>query len=164
MELLKLRTGEHEWNRYRHIVHPGTWNANPVNAAAGIAMLKVVAKGEVQKQAESMAEQLVAGLNYQIEKRGVEACAYSSSSMIHLHFGKCHKCDRKICLDAAKSMSPELVSALDMHLLLNGLQLLRGVVGSVSAVHTENDISQTIEAFGSALDDMVAERVLTVST
>jgi hypothetical protein len=54
-------------------------------------------------------------------------------------------------------MSPELVSALDVHLLLNGLQLLRGVVGSVSAVHTENDISQTIEAFGSVLDGMISD-------
>lgn len=160
MELLKLKAEDPEWNRYHHIVHPGTWNANPVNAAAGITMLKVVAKGEIQKQAETMAEELVAGLNHQIENRGIEACAYNSSSVIHLHFGKCQKCDRKICLDAAKSMSPELVSALDMHLLLNGLQLLRGAVGSVSAVHTENDISQTVEAFGLVLDGMISDGVI----
>ena len=160
MELFKLKYGENEWNRYHHIVHPGTWNANPVNAAAGVAMLKVVAKGEIQKQAEAMAENLVAGLNLQIEKRGIDACAYNSSSMIHLHFGKCKKCDRSICLDADKSMSPELVSSLDMHLLLNGLQLLRGVVGSVSAVHTQRDINQTIEAFGATLNGMVADGVI----
>lgn len=160
MELLKIKPGEAEWNRYRRIVHPGTWNANPMNAAAGVAMLKVAAKGEVQKQAEAMAERLVAGLNRQIEKRGIEACAYNTTSAIHLHIGKCQKCDRTLCLDDTKSMSPEVVHALDMHLLLNGMQLLRGNEGFVSAVHTEEDIAQTIEAFGLALDGMVADGVI----
>jgi len=160
MELLKLKAGDPEWNRYRHIVHPGTWNANPVNAAAGVAMLRVTAKGEIQKKAEAMAEKLIAGLNLQIAKRGIEACAYNASSIIHLHFGKCQKCDRKLCLDANKSMSPEIVAALDMHFLLNGVQILRGIVGSVSAVHTEKDINQTIEAFGSVLDGMVGDGII----
>jgi len=160
MELLKIKPGEAEWNRYRRLVHPGTWNANPVNAAAGVAMLKIAAQGEVQKTAEARAKRLVAGMNDKIEERGVEACAYNAVSAIHLHIGKCQKCDRTLCLDSTKSMRPEVVNALDRHLLLNGVHILRGDIGWVSAVHTEEDIDQTIEAFGAALDGMLAEGII----
>ncbi len=160
MELLQTKPGDAEWNRYRRIVHPGTFNANPMNAAAGVTMLKAIARGEVQKQTEAMAERLVAGLNQQIEKRGVEACAFNTSSVIHLHIGKCQKCDRSLCLDANKSMAPEVASALDMHLILNGVQFLRGFTGFVSTAHTEEDITRTIEAFGAALDGMLADGVI----
>ncbi|MBT9161775.1 MAG: Glutamate-1-semialdehyde 2,1-aminomutase 1 [Dehalococcoidia bacterium] len=159
MELLRIKPGEAEWNRYRRLVHSGTWNANPVNAAAGVAMLKIIAQGEVQKTAEAMAQRLVAGMNRQIEKRNVEACAYNAVSAIHLYFGKCQR-DIPVSLDTTKSMSPELVNTLDRHLLLNGVHLLRGTIGWVSAVHTEEDIDQTIEAFGLALDGMLAEGII----
>ncbi|MCL0092904.1 aminotransferase class III-fold pyridoxal phosphate-dependent enzyme [Dehalococcoidia bacterium] len=160
MELLKIKPGEAEWNRYRRLVHSGTWNANPVNAAAGVAMLKIIAQGEVQKTAEAMAQRLVAGMNRQIEKRGVEACAYNAVSALHLYIGKWQG---DVHLDTTKSMPPGLISALDRHLLLNGVHLLRrinGINGWVSAVHTEEDIDQTIEAFGEVLDGMLEEGVI----
>jgi len=92
--------------------------------------------------------------------RGIEGCVFNTSSVLHLHFGRCQKCDRTICLDATKSMPPEVINALNWHLLLNGVNLLRGVVGWVSAVHTKEDVDQTIEAFGSTLDGMLAEGVI----
>ena len=49
---------------------------------------------------------------------------------------------------------------MNWHLLLNGVNLLRGVIGWVSVVHTKEDIDQTIEAFGSTLDGMVADGVI----
>ncbi|MBI5166524.1 MAG: aminotransferase class III-fold pyridoxal phosphate-dependent enzyme, partial [candidate division NC10 bacterium] len=136
MELLEIKADDTEWNRYRRVVHPGTWNANPLSALAGIIMLKIVATGEPQKKADTMAKRLVTGLNCQIEKRGIEACAYNTSSAIHLYFGKCQKCDRELCLDATKRISPEIISALDRHFLLNGVHMFRGTIGWVSAVHT----------------------------
>ncbi len=160
MDRLKIRPGEAEWNRNRRVVHPGTWNANPLNSAAGVAMLKIVAQGEVQKTAETSAIRLADGMNRKIEERGIEGCVYNSSSVIHLYFGKCRKCDRTVCLDAAKSMPPETVHALNRCLLLSGVSLLRGAIGWVSAVHTDEDIDRTIEAFGAALGDMAAEGVV----
>ncbi|HEY82201.1 MAG TPA: aminotransferase class III-fold pyridoxal phosphate-dependent enzyme [Dehalococcoidia bacterium] len=160
MELLKIKPGDAEWNRYRRVYHNGTWNANPLNAAAGVAMLKVAAKGEVQKTAEAAARKLADGMNRKIEERGIEGCVFNSSSVLHVHLGKCQRCDRSLCLDATKIMSPDVVNALNWYLLLHGVNLLRGTTGWVSAVHTEEDISQTIEAFGAVLDDMVADGVI----
>ncbi|HEX77562.1 MAG TPA: aminotransferase class III-fold pyridoxal phosphate-dependent enzyme [Dehalococcoidia bacterium] len=155
--MLEIRPGQPEWNRYRRVLHPGTWNANPISAAAGVTMLKLVATGEPQKRAEAMAERLVAGINRHIEARGIEACAYNASSALHIYIGKCQKCDRTLCLDATKTMAPQLAQALDRHLLLNGVSMLRGTIGWVSAVHTDEDIHRTIEAFGAALDGMLEE-------
>ncbi len=163
MELLWLRPGEAEWNRYRHVIHRGTWNGNPLTAAAAVPMLKTVAKGEVQKTAETMAQKLVAGVNREIEKRGIEACAHNATSVAHIHIGKCQKCDRSICLDTTKSMPPEIVHAFNRHLLLNGVHFHRGTLGFVSAVHTEGDIKQTITGFGAAFDGMLAERIIGTS-
>lgn len=70
-----------------------------MNAAAGVAMLQVIARGEVQKQTEAIAERLVAGLHSQIEKRSIEDCSFNTASVIHLHIGKCQQCDRTLCLD-----------------------------------------------------------------
>jgi glutamate-1-semialdehyde 2,1-aminomutase len=159
MDLLQIRAGDPEWNRYRHLFHPGTWNANPLCAVAGLSLLKIAATGEPQRRAEAMAKRLVAGFNRQIEKRGLEACAYNASSAIHLHIGPCQKCDRQLCLDAGKRMSSEDILALHRHLLLNGVNLLRGTIGWVSAVHTDQDIEQTVDAFGAALDGLADEGV-----
>jgi glutamate-1-semialdehyde aminotransferase len=57
-------------------------------------------------------------------------------------------------------MPPELVNSLSRHLILNGVQLHKGILGLVSAVHTEEDIAQTIDAFGAALDGMLVEGVI----
>ncbi len=160
MELLSTKPGDAEWNRYRRIFHNGTWNANPVIAATGVTMLNIIAQGEVQPAAEATARKLTDALNRQIEKRGIDGCAYNTSSVLHLHFGKCRKCDRTVCYDVEKSTPPEIINALHWYLLLNGVSMLRGTVGWISAVHTDEDISRTIAAFGDALDGMVADRVL----
>lgn len=160
MELLKIKPDDPEWNRYRRIFHNGTWNANPVIAATGVAMLKIVAKGEIQKTAEVSAKRLADGMNRKIEERGIEGCVFNSSSVLHIHLGKCQKCDRTLCLDASKSVPADVINALNWHFMLNGVNMLRGTAGWVSAVHTKEDIDQTIEAFGVTLDGMVADGVL----
>ncbi|MDP6043831.1 MAG: hypothetical protein QGI57_05305, partial [Dehalococcoidales bacterium] len=148
------------WNRYHRVYHNGTWNANPLNSVAGVTMLKIIAKGEVQKTAEASAKRLADGINHKIEERSIDGCVFNTSSVLHIHFGKCRKCDRTLCLDADKVTPPDVINALNWHLLLNGVNMLRGVAGWVSAVHTREDIDQTIEAFGSVLDGMVAEKVI----
>jgi glutamate-1-semialdehyde 2,1-aminomutase len=160
MELLQLKPGDTEWNRFRHVIHRGTWNGNPLTAAAAVAMLKIAAQGEVQKIAEARAKRLVEGINREIEKRGIEACAHNATSVVHIFIGKCQRCDRSICLDAAKSMPPELVHAFNWHLLLNSVHFHRGIQGLVSAVHSEEDIDQTIAAFGAAFDGMLEEKII----
>ncbi len=160
MELLRTKPGDAGWNRYRRIYHNGTWNANPLVAASGVAMLNIIAGGEVQSAAETSAGKLADGMYREMQQRGVEGCAYHTSSVLHLHLGKCQGCDRTACYDVEKSTPPEVNNTLHWHLLLNGVSLLRGTVGWVSAVHTDEDIRQTIDAFGAALDGMREEGII----
>jgi len=163
MEMLKIKPGDLEWNRYRRVPHGGSYNGNTVSVAAGISVLKMAASGEPQKRAEAMAERLCSGMNQEIEKRDIEACAFHYSSILHLFFGKCRRCDRKICLDTSKISNPTISEALNRHMLLNGVHIHRGVMGCVSAVHTAHDIDETIDAFSHALDNMIAEGEFTKS-
>ena len=160
MDLLQLRPGDAEWNRFKHVIHRGTWNGNPLTAAAAVEMLKIVEKGEVQKIAAGKASHLADGIQKEFDKRGIEACCHNATSVLHLHLGKCEKCDRTLCLDTKKSMPAELVHAWNGHLILNGVHLHRGAMGMVSPAHTDADIEQTIEVFGKAMDGLLEEGVV----
>jgi glutamate-1-semialdehyde 2,1-aminomutase len=160
MDLLQLRPGDAEWNRFKHVIHRGTWNGNPLTAAAAVEMLKIVEKGEVQKIAADKARKLADGIQKEFDKRGIEACCHNATSVLHLHLGKCEKCDRTLCLGTKKSMPAELVHAWNGHLILNGVHLHRGAMGMVSPAHTDADIEQTIEVFGKAMDGLLEEGVV----
>ena len=153
-----------EWNRYKRVSHSGTFNANPLCAAAGIATLEILATGEPQKQANKMTSRLLQGMQRAMDERDIAGCAYGDASVWHLYFGKCEmegKCDRKVCLNINKIREIEIGKALNINLALNGVHNpVRGVDGFTSAVHTEEDIDKTVEVFKSSLDAMIAEGVL----
>src|SRR5260221_9951380 len=55
----------------RRVTHPGTHNAHPLSAAAGVATLALVGSGEAQQQAARLAAELRAELNSVFERCGV---------------------------------------------------------------------------------------------
>jgi glutamate-1-semialdehyde 2,1-aminomutase len=160
MELLAIKEGQAERNRFRRIAHPGTWNANPLSGAAGVTMLKMIADGQPQRKAEQAARRIAAGVNQKIEERGLQGCMHSASSVIHMFLGACQGCDRSICLDTNKHALPGTDAALNKYLLQNGVHLQRGAIGFVSAVHSDEDIEQTVEVFGRAFDEMIEDGIL----
>ena len=89
----------------------------------------------------------------QMDERGIAGCAYDSGfSVVHVYFGHCHlieQCDRVVCLNADKTRDPGAGQALFMNLALNGVKTpTRGYDSFLSAVHTEDDLKKTVEAFG----------------
>ena len=66
------------------IGHPGTFNANPVSAAAGIAALGILAETDACDQASARAAELRQGLNEMLERERVPWAAYGTSSGFHL--------------------------------------------------------------------------------
>ena len=163
MNLLLLK--DEEWNRFQRVSHSGTFNANPLCAAAGIAYLKIIATGEPTRVANQKARQLRDGLQRQMDEHGIQGCVYDSGfSVIHIYFGLCDRvgqCDRGICLNAHKTRDPLTGQALFMNLALNGVKTpTRGYDAFVSAVHTEDDLKKTIEAFGRSLGVLLEEKKL----
>src|SRR5205807_3837100 len=60
--------------------HPGTFNANPLSAAAGVAALRIVATGEPSRRANDLGRLLRQKLNALFAERGFDWLAYGSFS------------------------------------------------------------------------------------
>ena len=161
MDLLLMK--DEEWNRYQRVTHSGTFNANPLCAAAGIAYLKIIATGEPTRVANQNARQLRDALQREMDARAIAGCAYDSGfSVVHVYFGHCHlmgQCDRTVCLNADKTRDPVAGQALFMNLALNGVKAsTRGYDAYLSAVHSEDDLKKTAAAFGNSLEVLLEEK------
>ncbi len=149
------QTGDAHHDRYERVYHGGTFNANPYAAATGNAALKIVATGEMQDQADRMAERLRVGLREIVDRYEVAACVYGESSTFHLYFGQ-----RFIeGLDAAalKDQPPEILRTFRQALQVRGVDLMSRTSGVLSGTHTEADIDQALEAFDGAFKAMMDE-------
>lgn len=145
--------------------HPGTFNANPLSAAAGIACLRLVAMGEPCRQANAMGRQIRERLNTMFRRRNVDWVAYGEFSGFKIlidYEGPRPTSDDFIPyggapdkLDGAKN--PKLVHAFRQGMLLNGVDVF-GLGGMTTAAHTEADIEQTVEAVERTLEMLRGER------
>lgn len=157
-----------EWNLSRRVFHPGTFNANPLSAAAGSAMLSHIADGRPQAHADAMTQRLVAAMNKALQRREIAGCVYGLSSMFHIVLGE--DCPRprdgiEWPWDAANGASPprtrlDIALALKRGCLNNGVDLMGFSGGLVSAVHQPADIDFTIEAFDRTLAQMQEDGIL----
>ncbi|HKS91003.1 MAG TPA: aminotransferase class III-fold pyridoxal phosphate-dependent enzyme [Tepidiformaceae bacterium] len=148
------------------IGHPGTFNANPLSAAAGIACLRTIADGSHQRRATQLAAQLRAGMNGVLCSRGVQGVIYGQSSAFRVLIGgptvpeEADYDPRDLDWDVlAAGGNPERERLLQLALLNRGVQLF-GTGGMLSSVHTEDDIAISVEAFDGAIGALQDEGVL----
>jgi glutamate-1-semialdehyde 2,1-aminomutase len=162
-----LEFGDAAWNREHKIRHNGTFNANPLSAAAGITTLERVATGEPGACAAELCQRLIAGLNGVIHERELRGwAAYGDTSIFHLVVGASvpfepGRLTSEVPPDELKrGGNSQLLNALRLGLNNHGADLMRGRSGFLSAAHTDADIAATVAAFAATLDDMEAERLL----
>jgi glutamate-1-semialdehyde 2,1-aminomutase len=148
------------------IRHPGTFNGNPLSAAAGIATLRIVADGTPCRQANAIALSLRQRLNDLFVRKGLPWVAYGEFSGFRLlpgydsprptgddfipYGGALDK------LDAARP--PRLVPAFRQAMLLHGVDL-PGLGGMTTSAHTEADVKATVSAVSASLD-LLGEEVV----
>jgi glutamate-1-semialdehyde 2,1-aminomutase len=154
-----------DWNREHKIRHNGTFNANPLSAAAGVATLSRVAGGEPGARAAALGRQLIDRLNGLLRERGLRGwAAYGDGSIFHLLIGS--RVDSAPGELAPDTPAAELKSGGDLELLRllrlgmnnHGVDLMRGRSGFLSAAHSEADITATLAAFAATLDAIAIER------
>ena len=116
-----------------HIPHPGTWNANPLTASAGIATLQLVADGAAQRTADEYAVRLEAHIGEAFAAAGVAGRVWRLSSIVHC------------ALDDA-ALQAGLSNALREH----GVDMLR-TSAFCSVVHGDAELEWTRTAFDRAL-------------
>ncbi len=144
--------------------HPGTYNANPLSAAAGIAALKEVATGVPGRHANAAARQLRNRLNALFAKQDWPWVAYLDFSMFRLipnyHGPRPHEAqsddDGFIPYNGDLNKldgpphNPRLRHAFRQALLLHGIDM-PGFGGWLAATLTDADITQTVEGIGNAI-------------
>ena len=79
------------------VFHRGTFNANPLSSASGIAALEIFKLGEVQKKADSSAKKLRQNFSQILKKYEISGFVYGESSTFHIFLGS-HKKDDYTCL------------------------------------------------------------------
>ncbi|HEY5638866.1 MAG TPA: aminotransferase class III-fold pyridoxal phosphate-dependent enzyme [Dehalococcoidia bacterium] len=159
ISMIEFRDGP--WNARRRVQHPGTFNANPVSAAAGDAMLSMVATGEHHAHADALNERLVGEMNGVLARTGVPGVVYGLASYFHIALGQ--ETTRPEGgtewpgPDAPPQMPGKLNVALKRALINHGVDLMGGSGGFVSGVHTGADIDLAIEAFEAAIGELRSE-------
>ena len=140
------------------VAHPGTHNAHPVSAAAGIATLGLAGSGELQARAGRVAGSLQEALNAAFAEAGVAGCAYGDSSTFHLLFG--YATPDGLDTGTLKNGVPGTLSpALHCAMLSRGVHLFHGS-GFLSAAHGEREVEQTASAFTATLKELQYEGLL----
>ena len=159
--------GDDEWNLKRRISHPGTFNANPLSAAAGSACLSLIADGRAQEQAASACRRLCQEMNAIMRRAEMPGCAYGFSSMFHITMGYEVPPPEDGFLwhwegrpgPTVPGISRERLEGLKRGMLNRGVDLMRNG-GLVSAVHSEQDAEATLAAFEETLADMRREDLI----
>ena len=152
-------------NRYgQKMRHPGTYNANPLSAAAGCAALDLVATGKPCEHASNVACQLRRRLNELFVEKRADWISYGEFSMVHVltqydgppstgdGFVPCGNDYQR--LDGKRD--PNFAHAFRAALLLGGVDWF-GWGGMTSSAHTEVEIAQTVTAFAQAIDLLRAD-------
>jgi glutamate-1-semialdehyde 2,1-aminomutase len=143
------------WNKTSRVPHQGTFNASPVCAAAGIAMLSQVATTDVTERANRTGEALRKAMNDVAKEEDVNWLVYGEFSGFHiLPLDE----DQSITLEDIYSgkVGPEILKGgtplARIHearcgLMAEGVDIIPWPGGVVSAVHTEEDVARTAEAY-----------------
>lgn len=155
MELFD-QTGDPRHDRFERVTHLGTFNAAPLSAAAGIALLKKVATGEPTERANAITQKLQAAWDAVLEKHGIAGYVYGPCSTFHVYF----ETDRDRIRAATsrqdlhtteakrlKGIPPQLIAHYQRLIRFHGVDNMSSTGGVVSAAHTERDVQDSTQSF-----------------
>jgi glutamate-1-semialdehyde 2,1-aminomutase len=147
------------------IGHQGTYNANPLCAAAAIATLSLIEKEGMAEKAEATAITLRDGLKKVLVEEGVPWGIYGQASEFHVFQNP-----KGIALDPATfdpvalgfaglkgARNADLTYRLRIGMIAHGVDIMGSPGGLVSATHGAEDVARTLEAFRATVRMMKAE-------
>jgi glutamate-1-semialdehyde 2,1-aminomutase len=150
MSLLTFR-GDPDWDRSQRVAHAGTYNANPLSAAAAVATLELVSDAALQARANKAGEELRHGLREALKRAGAPGTCYGEASIYHVSFE-----GKPGLAGFDRPRKGALYHLLRTALLNNGVDCSQNH-GWVSAVHGDEDIERTVAAYERAFRAMGAE-------
>ncbi len=166
LDLLDFKQAELSGQEKIH--HQGTFNANPVSAAAGIACLEIIAAGEACATATAQAQRLQSMLNRVFADEDVPWAAFGEHSAVYfftnplgldidpLRFDP-NTLDAEALRTGGKHPA---VGKFRLALMQNGVDISGKPGGITSCKHSQQDLDRTTEAVRAAIVMLKAERVL----
>lgn len=153
--------------RGKKMPHPGTFNANPLSAAAGIAMLNIVRTSAPHEQVNHTAAMLRSQLNEIINRHRLDWAVYGEFSEIKFLVGHGARGMRTEDFNPGEwdyhilkeGGDKELLKNLRCGLLLNGIDISEAG-GMTMTSHTEADVQKTSTAFHQTVEWMKADGLL----
>ncbi len=137
------------------IAHPGTFNANPVSAAAGVATLEILSNTDACARANAFGSEIRGKMNEVLVEENVKWAVHGSYSGIHIYTNPDGSDIDPRTFDAAafipkmidKPRGEGITSQIRMGLLVNGVDMNSGPSGTISAMHGEEEMAITVDAF-----------------
>lgn len=147
------------------IGHQGTYNANPLSAVAGVAMLTEVEREDICERACSTAVQLRAAMRAVLVEEDVPWGIYGERSTFHIFVNPVGLEIDPATFDPLSlgfkglrgTSAARIAQRLRIAMLANGVDLMSAPGGMVSAVHTEREIEQTAGALRASVRWMKTE-------
>ncbi|MBL9123915.1 MAG: aminotransferase class III-fold pyridoxal phosphate-dependent enzyme, partial [Planctomycetaceae bacterium] len=147
------------------IPHYGTFNANPLSAAAGLATLELVATTDACQRANDYAATLRQNLNEVLAEEHVPWIVYGSFSGFHIFTNPQRLPLTPADIEAGRAgwsvlktePDRELVNRFRLGMLIHGVDMLGWPGGPTSAVQTTADLEHTTRAFRETLRGLRAE-------
>ncbi|MFN0167868.1 MAG: aspartate aminotransferase family protein [Bryobacteraceae bacterium] len=141
------------------VAHQGTYNANPVSAAAGIATLRAIEDGRVHAHANATAAALRHEMNATLKELGVPWCVYGEFSGVHIWPNPANESvtaddilGGKVPWQRLKGAVPiELLHKIRAGFLLHAVDVAPWPGALVSGAHGEDDLDRTVTAFRAVL-------------
>jgi len=139
---------------HEKVAHMGTFNANPISAAAGIATLEIIAGTDACARANAFGAALRAKLNEVLVEEGVNWAVHGSYSGLHIYTNPEGVDVVPGRFDAAafiqrmldKPRGEGVAGQVRMGLLVNGVDMNAGPSAWISAMHGEEEMAVTVEA------------------
>src|SRR4051794_21797267 len=123
------------------IQHPGTFNANPLSAAAGVATLEIIRSGDACERANRFGEEFRGRLNSVFAEERVGWAAHGSYSGFHVWTNAEEPgqfdAEAGIPLMLEKGRGEGIGPKLRLALVANGVDVNGGPGGTISATHGE---------------------------
>lgn len=151
-DIMEIANPKRRLQMLPYSMQTGTFSSNPVCASVALAIIEELEKPGCYERIGDIGGRLRRGLEEAIAQTGVEASVTGVPSVFEIWF------TREPPHDHRSSRGSDFYK----HVRFSDLLLERGVLKAaekffVSAVHTDDDVARTIEAFGSALGQLAEE-------
>lgn len=141
------------------VYHPGTFNANPVTAAAAVATLEIIESTDICDRANAFGDELRRKMNDVLVDEGVKWSVHGSFSGMHIYTNPegadidphGFKAEDYIQKMIDKPRGEGVTGKVRMGMLINGVDMNSGPSGTISAMHGPEEMATTVDAFRSTI-------------